>query len=202
MYPRTGTTSSIFVGRDPQSPPQAVQPAQDYFLAKIYAAQAAFRGSIWDRVKGLVITSQVNLNHRNLGSQGLRAIQRTREVRKNEAQPLGLSPNLIHLVPAVMPSVSIGIAFVLDKENQLVKLSGLINSDSFFSTLSLAAGPAAVAKTVADCFKFRNKIGIDVAVEALKDFTRRHRGGAGDLARFARICRVNRVMRPYLDAIS
>src|SRR3990172_4741031 len=149
MYPRTGTTSSIFVGRDPQSPPQAVQPAQDYFLAKIYAAQAAFRGSIWDRVKGLVITSQVNLNHRNLGSQGLRAIQRTREVRKNEAQPLGLSPNLIHLVPAVMPSVSIGIAFVLDKENQLVKLRGLINSDSFFSTLSLAAGPAAVAKTVA-----------------------------------------------------
>jgi hypothetical protein len=48
-----------------------------------------------------------------------------------------------------MPSVSLGIGFMLDKENQLVKLSGLINSDSFFSTLSLAAGPAAVAKTVA-----------------------------------------------------
>jgi predicted transcriptional regulator of viral defense system len=58
------------------------------------------------------------------------------------------------------------------------------------------------AKTVADCFKFRNKIGIDVAVEALKDFTRQHRGGANDLARFARICRVSRVMQPYLDAIS
>ncbi len=58
------------------------------------------------------------------------------------------------------------------------------------------------AKTVADCFKYRNKIGIDVAVEALKDFTSRHRSGAGDLARFARICRVSRVMRPYLDAIS
>ena len=58
------------------------------------------------------------------------------------------------------------------------------------------------AKTVADCFKYRNKIGIDVAVEAFKDFTRRHRGGAGDLVRFAQICRVSRVMRPYLDAIS
>jgi len=58
------------------------------------------------------------------------------------------------------------------------------------------------SKTVADCFKYRNKIGIDVAVEALKDFTHRHRGGAGDLARFARICRVSRVMRPYLDAVS
>lgn len=58
------------------------------------------------------------------------------------------------------------------------------------------------AKTVADCFKFRNKIGIDVAVEALKDFSRKHRGGAKGLARFARICRVTRVMQPYLDAIA
>ncbi len=58
------------------------------------------------------------------------------------------------------------------------------------------------AKTVADCFKFRNKVGIDVAVEALRDFSRHHRGGATDLARFARICRVTRVMQPYLDAIA
>lgn len=58
------------------------------------------------------------------------------------------------------------------------------------------------AKTVADCFKYRNKIGIDVAVEALRDFTRKHRAGATELARFARICRVSRVMQPYLDAIA
>jgi predicted transcriptional regulator of viral defense system len=58
------------------------------------------------------------------------------------------------------------------------------------------------AKTVADCFKYRNKIGIDVAIEALRDFSRRNRGGANELARFARICRVTRVMQPYLDALS
>lgn len=58
------------------------------------------------------------------------------------------------------------------------------------------------AKTVADCFKYRNKIGIDVAVEALRDFSRLHRGGATELARFARICRVTRVMQPYLDSIA
>ncbi len=58
------------------------------------------------------------------------------------------------------------------------------------------------AKTVADCFKYRNKIGIDVAVEALRDFSRRHRGGATELARYARICRVSRVMQSYLDAIA
>jgi predicted transcriptional regulator of viral defense system len=58
------------------------------------------------------------------------------------------------------------------------------------------------AKTVADCFKFRNKVGIDVAIEALRDFSRLHRGGSNDLARFARLCRVSRVMQPYLDAIA
>lgn len=58
------------------------------------------------------------------------------------------------------------------------------------------------AKTVADCFKYRNKIGIDVAVEALRDFSRKHRGGATDLAHYAQICRVARVMQPYLDAIA
>lgn len=57
------------------------------------------------------------------------------------------------------------------------------------------------AKTVADCFKYRNKIGINVAVEALRDFSRSHRGGGTELARFADICRVTRVMQPYLDAI-
>lgn len=58
------------------------------------------------------------------------------------------------------------------------------------------------AKTVADCFKYRNKVGIDVAVEALRDFSRMHRGRATDLARYARTCRVARVMQPYLDAIA
>ena len=58
------------------------------------------------------------------------------------------------------------------------------------------------AKTVADCFKYRNKVGIDVAVEALKDYSRIHRGAADELVRFARICRVTRVMQPYLDAIA
>jgi predicted transcriptional regulator of viral defense system len=58
------------------------------------------------------------------------------------------------------------------------------------------------AKTVADCFKYRNKVGIDVAVEALREFGRRYRGVATELAHFARICRVVRVIQPYMDAIA
>jgi predicted transcriptional regulator of viral defense system len=56
------------------------------------------------------------------------------------------------------------------------------------------------SKTVADCFKFRNKIGLDVAVEALRDY-RRKRGNMDDVWRFAQICRVSRVMQPYLEAV-
>lgn len=57
------------------------------------------------------------------------------------------------------------------------------------------------AKTVADCFKFRNKIGVDVAVEALRDY-RGRRGSVDELMHHAAICRVARVIRPYLEAMS
>ncbi len=56
-------------------------------------------------------------------------------------------------------------------------------------------------KTVADCFKFRNKIGLDVALEALREYRRSHGAGMDALWRVARICRVAEVIRPYLEAI-
>lgn len=56
------------------------------------------------------------------------------------------------------------------------------------------------AKTVADCFKFRNKIGIDVAVEALRGYRKAFRKGLEPLWKFAAIDRVERVIRPYLEA--
>jgi predicted transcriptional regulator of viral defense system len=58
-----------------------------------------------------------------------------------------------------------------------------------------------VAKTVADCFKFRNKIGTDVAVEALKESLRDRRTSPDELLKFGAICRVEKVMRPYLEAV-
>ena len=57
------------------------------------------------------------------------------------------------------------------------------------------------AKTVADCFKFRNKIGIDVAVEALREFRRLHPKELQAVWDFARVDRVARVIQPYLDSL-
>lgn len=59
-----------------------------------------------------------------------------------------------------------------------------------------------IAKTVADCFKFRNKVGLDVALEALKECLGRRRCSVEDLLQYARIDRVERVMRPYLEALA
>lgn len=58
------------------------------------------------------------------------------------------------------------------------------------------------AKTVADLFKYRRKLGIDVAIEALREAWRDRLSTTDELARYAEICRVSRVMRPYLQAIT
>ena len=57
------------------------------------------------------------------------------------------------------------------------------------------------AKTVADCFKFRNKLGVDVAVEALRTGLEETIFQPAELLRYARICRVERVLKPYLEAL-
>jgi len=57
-----------------------------------------------------------------------------------------------------------------------------------------------VAKTVADCFKYRNKLGVDVAIEALRDALRSRKATVDQIHRFAKVCRVANVIRPYLES--
>jgi predicted transcriptional regulator of viral defense system len=57
------------------------------------------------------------------------------------------------------------------------------------------------AKTVADCFKYRNKIGLDVALEALRECRRERRCSNDELWYYAKVCRVANVIRPYLEAM-
>lgn len=58
-----------------------------------------------------------------------------------------------------------------------------------------------VAKTVADCFKFRNKIGLDIALDALRDAWRQKKVTMDELWETAQLCRVANVMRPYLESL-
>jgi predicted transcriptional regulator of viral defense system len=57
------------------------------------------------------------------------------------------------------------------------------------------------AKSVADCMKFRNKIGLDVALEALNDCIRQKKATVDELLEAAQVCRVEKVMKPYMEAI-
>jgi len=57
------------------------------------------------------------------------------------------------------------------------------------------------AKTVADCFKFRNKCGIDIAIEALREGWRYKKFTMKQLDEAAQICRVSRIIRPYLEML-
>ena len=91
-FVRTGTTAAIYLPRSAESKP--VLPGE-YFLIKVHSAQAAFRGTIFDQVNQLVVTSKVNLHHPALGPQEIFAIQRALAIKKNQAEQLGLSPNLI-----------------------------------------------------------------------------------------------------------
>ena len=58
-----------------------------------------------------------------------------------------------------------------------------------------------ISKTLADCFKFRNRIGLDVCLEALKLARQRRKLDVDELMKFARICRVEKIVRPYVEAI-
>ncbi len=57
------------------------------------------------------------------------------------------------------------------------------------------------AKTVADCFKYRNKIGIDVAIEALRDGWKKNLFTLKDLNHYAKICRVEKIIKPYIESL-
>ncbi|HDT11395.1 MAG TPA: transcriptional regulator [bacterium] len=58
-----------------------------------------------------------------------------------------------------------------------------------------------VAKTVADCFKFRNKVGLDVAIESLKEAVISHRTSVDKIMESAEVCRVGSIIRPYLETV-
>jgi hypothetical protein len=145
-YESIGTSPPIFVPSAFTS--EAVRPGADYFAIRICAAQVAFVGSIWSKVRSVLVSTQVNLHHGMMGERGLRSLQQTRAVRERVDEQLGLSVNLVDLTPAVMPQVTLSIDFHLDKENRLAQLASLVNKESFSAALSLAPGGVAIAKTV------------------------------------------------------
>lgn len=101
----------------------------------------------------------------------------------------------------------------LERKTRVPRVAGVPLRTVFFSGAAFSAGiethlvagaPIRVyspAKTVADCFKYRHKIGLDVALEALRDAWRQRRATMDELWHFAKVCRMSNVMRPYLESL-
>jgi len=87
---------------------------------------------------------------------------------------------------------------------RIVRFSGAALTDGIedHSIDGVSVRVTNVARTVADCFKFRNKIGLDVALEALQEAWRAKRVSMDELWRYATLCRVANVMRPYMESLS
>lgn len=87
---------------------------------------------------------------------------------------------------------------------RIIRMSGqsLTKGVEKISIDGVAVPVFSAAKTVADCFKFRNKIGLDVALEALRETHRARKAGIDEIWRYAVINRVGNVMRPYMEALT
>ena len=99
----------------------------------------------------------------------------------------------------------VSLIVVPDRYTLLVMLALGESRNSGIETQIIEGVPVRVygpAKTVADCFKFRNKVGIDIAVDALRDCLGQRRCTTNELFEYARVCRVSRVMRPYVEALT
>lgn len=85
---------------------------------------------------------------------------------------------------------------------RVVRFSGpaLIEGIEHHALEGVRVSVYSAAKTVADCFKYRNKLGVDVAIEALRDALRSRKTTVDQIHRFAKVCRVANVIRPYLES--
>lgn len=98
-----------------------------------------------------------------------------------------------------MYSLGVGTELSLGSdESDLVRvIRELSNDGGWTGSIRTLTIPA---KTVADCFKYRSQVGLDVAIEALRDCLRSRRATVDDIWHFAAIDRVQNVMRPYIEA--
>ena len=92
---------------------------------------------------------------------------------------------------------------VRDMPLRIVRFSGKARTHGVEEHLveNVTVRVTSTAKTVADCFKYRNKIGLEIALEALREY-RRARKSRDDLWRAAKVCRMASVMRPYMEAMA
>jgi len=149
-----------------------------YRLAELEAPSRYDMVAVSERVPGAVICLLSALDFHEIGTQIPAAV--TMAVRPHSWRPVIDYPPVRYFQMS-MESLSVGV------EEHLVA-----------GTTVRVFNPA---KTVADCFKFRNKVGLDVALEALRESLRHRRATREAIMKYAEINRVSKIVRPYLEAM-
>ena len=92
----------------------------------------------------------------------------------------------------------------LETRVRIVRFSGAMLSYGVVTRpiLGVPVRVTSPARTVVDCFRYRNKLGIDVAIEALRDAVRSQKAAVEEIARSAEVCRARTVIRPYLETLA
>ena len=92
----------------------------------------------------------------------------------------------------------------LPAKTHIVRFSGVMLTYGVISRpiLGVPVSITSPARTVVDCFRYRNKVGIDVAMEALRDSIRTRKANVDEISRAAEVCRARTVMKTYLEALS
>jgi predicted transcriptional regulator of viral defense system len=174
----------------------------DHGIARVYLQRLVDRGKLERIGRGLYRSPQAEVSlHHSLAA----ATQRT-----PEAVVCLLSALAFHELTTQLPHV-VWLALPPGKAApqpdyppiQVVHVSGRAFQAGVEEHIieGVAVSIYGVAKTVADCFKFRNRIGVDVAVESLRQCLAERRCTVDELLHYAAICRMTKVMRPYMEAL-
>lgn len=173
-----------------------------YGIPRVYLQRLCARGEVLRLSRGLYASAGLELTQHHSLAEACKRVPR--------GVVCLLSALRFHNLTTQLPRE---VWMALDVSSQLPKGHDLPLRFVRFSGRALSEGveshriegvPIRVttpAKTVADCFKYRNKIGLDVAMEALRDAWRQKKATMAELDHFGTICRVSKVMRPYLESL-
>ena len=180
--------------------PRDLQPAA---IPRVYLAQLVRKGELLKTGRGLYTLASVSLteNHSLAGAAKLvpmgvvcllSALRFHELTTENPAEVWLAVPRETRRPRSSVPALRIlqfsGDMMTSGIENHLIE--------------GVSVPVYSVAKTVADCFRFRHRIGVNIAVEALRDAWQNKKATADELWQFARTCRVLSVMRPYFDSLA
>ncbi len=173
-----------------------------YGIAREYLRRLQQRGLLVRSARGLYILPDADLTERHMLAEACKRVPHGVICLLSALQFHGLTTQApFEIWMALSPAAR--RPHVESPPLRIVRFSGLAFTEGV-ENHTVEGVPVRVynpAKTVADCFKYRNKIGLDIALEALREVWRERRASMDELWRYAKIDRVANVMRPYLESL-